>query len=229
METTNQSGPVTIDDVAAACQQAGVTAGTTNASRIRIALGRGSFGTIQKHLDALRETATKAQEQTDTVLVPPPPESLLAGLWSAAYSAAGHQIGQRNAAVLAERDAVREVAAAAAADVAALANQLDELEAANLLATTDREKVIAERNAAVQSLIDHQKASDEKITAMVTAHEKSTLAAAHQAELAERDKKIERQSLQSTIDRLTDQVGELKSLLSIQARVTDSVKVGEPS
>jgi Plasmid replication region DNA-binding N-term len=220
MEHANQSGPVTVDDVAAACQQAGVTPSQTNAAKIRIILGRGSFATIQKHLDSLRASAIKAQEPTDTAAAPPAPVDLLTGIWSAAYNAAGHQLGGRLMAVLTERDLLREAAAATANDVAALASQVDKLEADTALAQAGQEKSIAERNAAVQSLTDLQKTASDQIAELVAQAEKSTLAAAHQAELAERDKTIERQSLQATIDRLTDQIGEFKSLLSMQARVS---------
>lgn len=230
METITQSGPITVDDVAAACQQSGVEPNNTNASKIRIVMGgRGSLSTIQKHLDTLRASAMKVQEQTDTVAVPPAPSELLAGLWSAAYNAAGHQIGKHLTAVASERDSLREVAAASAADVGALASQVDILEVANLLAQAGQDKAMAERDAAVQTLTEHQKAAGNQLAELMAQAEKSKLAAAHQAELVERDKVIERQAMQATIDRLTDQVGELKSLLSIQARVTDSIKVGEPS
>lgn len=218
MEHTNQSGPITVDDVAAACQQAGVAPSNTNAAKIRVLLGRGSFVTIQKHLETLRKSDLKAQEATDTVAPPSAPADLLAGLWSAAYNAAGHQLGGRYASVLTERDLLREAAAASAADVVALANQVDELEAANLLALAGQEKATSERNAAIQSLTDHQKTASAQVAELIAQAEKSTLAAAHQAELAERDITILRQSLQSTIDRLTDQIVELKGLLSMQAR-----------
>jgi hypothetical protein len=49
-----------------------------------------------------------------------------------------------------------------------------------------------------------------------TALEQKTLQATTQLELAKNDAQIERKALQSTIDRLTDQVGELKSLLHKQ-------------
>lgn len=217
MENTNQSGPITVDDVAAACQQAGVAPSSTNASKIRTFLGRGSFVTIQKHLETLRKSDLKAQEATDTVSPPSAPADLLAGLWSAAYNAAGHQLGGRFASVLTERDLLREAAAASAADVVALANQVDELEAANLLALVGQEKANSERNAAIQSLTDHQKTTSDQVAELTAQIEKSKLSAAHQAELAERDIMIQRQSQQSTIDRLTDQVGELKSLLAMQS------------
>lgn len=213
-----QSGPVTIDDVAAACAQAGVTPGETNASKIRITLGRGSFATIQKHLESLRTDAMKAQEPTATIAAPSPPADLVAAVWSAAYSAAGHQLAARFATVLTERDMAREAAASSSADVAALAGQVDELEAASAQTRVEHQRAMTDRDFAVQSFHQYRQGADDQIAKLVADAEKLKLEAAHQAELAVRDKTIERQSLQSTIDRLTDQVGELKGLLSIQAR-----------
>ncbi|MBH2010849.1 MAG: hypothetical protein I8H71_14180 [Xanthomonadaceae bacterium] len=53
---------------------------------------------------------------------------------------------------------------------------------------------------------------------LAAAAEADVMAARHALEMEKRDRTIERQTLQSTVNSLTDQIGELKALLSLQAR-----------
>ena len=66
-----RADPVTLADVQAALEQMGVDATATNAATIRETLGRGSYRTIQKHLDALRA----AMMEPETEIVETPPEA----------------------------------------------------------------------------------------------------------------------------------------------------------
>ena len=232
----NSGATVTVEDVAAACTSMGVGAGETNSSKVRQNLGRGSLSTIQKHLQTLRDDAARAQEPSAQIGVPSVPTDLQASfgsIWGAAYTSASHQFGNQLLAAWTERDSLRESMIILEADVNSLAGQLDEQEAANEQAIADRETAISQRNEAIQSLLVNTQAAEERAAQLVLLAkedaqkaEKKLQDATHQAELVELGKTIERQSLQSTIDRLTDQIGELKGLLSLQARPLQVVPVG---
>ena len=76
---------------------------TTNASKLRATLGgRGSFSTIQKHLDTIRAQRIKAQ-QPEAVQVPAAPPELLQ-MWGAAVQIATAQVRIRLDAVVQTRD-----------------------------------------------------------------------------------------------------------------------------
>lgn len=221
MENANRSSNVTVADVAAACDELGVSPAETNAAKVRQALGRGGMTTVQKHLQTLRDEAARAQQPVVQVTVPPPPTDLKVAfdsVWNAAYSAASNQFSSQLLTAWSERDALRGSVTTFSEDVAALAEQVDVLEMAATHVKADRETAITQRNEAIQSLLACQQAADNRVAELVTITEKEALAVAHQAELAGLERTIERQTLQSTIDRLTDQIGELKSLLSMQAR-----------
>ncbi len=221
MENANRSNHVTVADVSAACGGLGVSPGETNAAKVRQALGRGGMTTVQKHLQTLRDEAVRAQQPPAQADVPPAPADLQAAfgsIWSAAYNAASHQFSSQLLTAWSERDALRGSVTTFSEDVAAFAEQVDVLEMAATHAKADRETAITQRNEAIQSLLACQQAADTRTAELVARAEKVSLEAAHQAELAGLERTIERQTLQSTIDRLTDQLGELKGLLSLQAR-----------
>ena len=50
-ETTTPTGPITIDDVRQALADFRLNPSSTNAGAIRKIIGRGSYATVQKHLD----------------------------------------------------------------------------------------------------------------------------------------------------------------------------------
>lgn len=210
------AGPVTFDDVVRALGEMDPSA--TNAAKIRDVMGRGSFATIQKHLDRLRAVARTAQEPAQGSEVPNPPADVFATLWGAAYRAAGHLTADRLAALLTERDALRIAGDVAGADVAALAAQVDALETA--MATATAAQLLAETAAAqaVEALARSEAASAVRIADLGRAAENDMTKARHELELEQRDRLIERQAQQATTDRLTDQIGELKALLALQAR-----------
>ena len=215
MENAN-AGPVTMDDVLGALDGADPLG--TSASKIRAILGRGSFATLQKHLDALRAAAKAAQEPASLSAVPSAPPEVIAALWSAAYNAAGHQLAGKLASSMTERDALRAAAIAAADDVATLAAQVDALEQEAAAAHASSEAALADCAAARKELQAHQARDSANRMQLVTAAEADVMAARHALEMEKRDRTIERQTLQSTVNSLTDQIGELKALLSLQAR-----------
>ena len=127
--------PVTLADVQAALEQIGVDATETNAAIIRETLGRGSYRTIQKHLDALR-SALKESEPEIVDTPPEAPREILAGIWSAVWAEAAQRYGAKLLA-----------AEARASDLAGrletATSDLDEL-------LSDLDRVQAERDEAVQ-------------------------------------------------------------------------------
>ena len=111
--TTPPSGPISLADVRQAL--ADTDPSSTNAGALRKLMGRGSYATIQKHLDAIR------QERAPVVPVAPgttpaPPADAVAAIWSAAYAAAQVLTLGRLETVTAERDAARAQITAQAQD-----------------------------------------------------------------------------------------------------------------
>ena len=102
--TPPPSGPISLADVRQAL--ADTDPSGTNAGALRKIMGRGSYATIQKHLDAIR------QERAPVVPVAPgttpaPPADAVAAIWGAAYAAAQVLTLGRLEIVTAERDAAR--------------------------------------------------------------------------------------------------------------------------
>ena len=71
------TGPVTLDDVRAAIGDTDPS--TTNASKLRAALGRGSQSTIQKHLDFIRAELAAAAPSLEATAAPEVPKELTQG------------------------------------------------------------------------------------------------------------------------------------------------------
>ena len=84
--------------------------------------------------------------------------------------------------------------------------------------------VAARQESAEQARAKEQAVAKDAHTAEVTALRAELEAAKHQSEKAQLEAKVGAQALQSTIDRLTDQVGELKSLLHDRGPVTPKGK-----
>lgn len=211
MTQTTTTGPITLADVKAALGDTNPSA--TNAGALRAIIGRGSMATIQKHLDNIRAELAPVPPVAPGE-APGAPTMLIDQVWVAAWAAAQVLTLGRLDAVTVERDAARALAATQAQDVAALAAELD-----TLAETT------AEAQKTSATLLEGMQTFEGRATAEVAAHataitaaqaeiEKLKTDAAAAAALAVRDAQIERQSLQSTIDRLTDQASELKSLLA---------------
>lgn len=130
-------GPVTKEEVRAAWQ-----AGNNNAAAIRAVIGRGSMGTIQKHLVALRDEARAAAAmpaETEEERIPKMPAEVLTSvqsLWATAWSAAQSTLRVNLARALDKASAMETRAAELEADAAvavenaeALAAELDDARA----------------------------------------------------------------------------------------------------
>lgn len=123
---TQNTGPVTIDDVRAALGETDPS--TTNANKIRVSLGRGSQSTIQKHLDLIRaELSAAAAPALEATAAPEVPKELTQAIWSAAWNAA--QAKTAGALAQAQAQAVQQAAALATAqaDTAAAQQEVDSM------------------------------------------------------------------------------------------------------
>ena len=215
--TSSTTGPITLSDVKSALGE--IDPNNTNAGKLREKLGRGSFATIQKHLDSIRAELVPVPPVAPGA-APTAPADAVSAIWNAAWAAAQVVTLGRLEAVTAQRDAAQALTITQAQDVAALAGEVDAL--------TDMVGVSkeAEANAvdALKRFTDREAtANAEHVAALVTVQseiDKVKTEAAAAAALAARDAQIERLALQSTVDRLTDQASDLKSLL---ARLTPSV------
>ena len=166
MEQSNT--PITAEDVRVAVEQLGGP-NHTNAAKIRELLGRGSFATIQKHLQALRDAQNGPELPEDQESAPPAPGDVL-GAFNAAWKAAWGMAEQRHASMLAhllaecrtlatERDMAR-------ADLAAMLEQFEQAEARAEMA----EKSAAESQAALEqerTAIAAERAALEQIMAQL--------------------------------------------------------------
>ena len=226
------TGRVTIDDVRTVLE--GADPNQTNASKVRTLLGgRGSFETIQKHLNTLRaELAAAAAPPVAADQVPVMPADAAQAMWVAAWTAAQVQTLRRTELLAAERDSAllkletmsqdladqvqtmdaqageleRAAAAVAAVQAAHLAD-LEKSKADLAVAAADRAQVVQELERTRQELA--QARAD----------------AAHAAELAESGRVMMREELA----RLTDQVGELKAHLYKRAESAPAVVTPSPA
>jgi len=222
------TGPVTLEDVSRALGD--MSPHDTNANRLRAILRRGSFTTVQKHLDTLRAQRIAAAQPAAEQSAPKAPAEAVEMLWAAAWNAAQAKTMGRLESLSAERDGLVAKSQAQGADIASLVEQLDTLEA-SLQSQAEALKAAQE-----SALAEAQSAKDElQVQADVLAETRAELAKAHSdaeravqvaaatlakaqsdaehaAALAVRDAQIERQTMQHTIERLTEQLSESKAL-----------------
>jgi Plasmid replication region DNA-binding N-term. len=124
-EIQETTGRISIEDTIAALDSLGVAAKDTNASAVREKLGRGSFQTIQKHLDTLR-TQQSVQAAPDAPIEIP--KEALQHLWNAAIADARAHLALRVEKLTAERDNAIQQATQATLDRTAAQEALDSLE-----------------------------------------------------------------------------------------------------
>lgn len=205
------TGPITLAEVRAALGDKDPNA--TNAGALRkIMWDRGSYATIQKHLDTIRRERAPATP-TAPGAAPAAPADAVGAIWSAAYTAVQAHVLGRLEIVTSERDGLAASLTTAVADLAALAVDVDALteaaSSAKTAADTATQALAAEQAVAAQAAT----AGATHIKNLESIIEKISATAKHDAEIAKRDAQLTAQSMQTTIDRLTDQIGELKSLL----------------
>ena len=210
------TGRITIDDVVAAIADDDVF--TTNASKIRAILGRGSNATIQKHLDALRLDKIKAAQPVETFTLPQAPKDLIDQIWQAAWRAAQQDTLVRIDKITTERDNLKVILGAQNCDVESLTIKIDELEIALDASASDLQDAQASFAADVDVLLVDKTALLTQIDALqntiddlIKKGEQDTKTVLLERQIEQQAVQLERAGLQMTIDRLTDQIGDLKS------------------
>lgn len=189
---------------------------STNASKIRNQLGRGSQSTIQNHLDVLRANWLKRHQAVsqEGMPIPPAPTEMLQGLWAAAFDAARARVMEQLAA-LSERAAAAQVTLTAQAeDKLTLGAEIErletELEQAHVEAgdiTRGAAAKVAEMEVVVTTL-------REQIVTLEA--ERTQRDAEHRVALNETQ--LEIKTLQGVVDRSGERAGELRAELEHERR-----------
>ena len=213
MIDTISTGNVTFDDVLKALGD--TNPNSTNAAKLRNVLGRGGLGTIQKHLDKIRTDRIAAAMPTEDVNAPKMPDEF-AQIWGLAWGYASLQVRQRLDAVVQERDALATRLEAAKqdkeaweAEVSGTAAQLAKMEAGLSAVSAQLAEQSTNATMAAQAATATALAAETNLTGQIRELQ-------HQVELERMKTTNAAQAMQLTIDRLTDKVGELKSLLHTQ-------------
>lgn len=238
--TPAATGPITLDDVRSAIGDTDPQ--STNASKLRkIIGGRGSFETIQKHLELIRKEQLPVLPGTQAP-APPPPKDAIEAVWLAAWSASQAATYGRTERLSAERDAALELSATRASDIAGLTADLDSLiekvavaeghavelatkgeadlaaaaktatEATEALEQALKAKDTAEADAA-QALAQAAADATKSLEQLRTEKAKVQADAVHADELATLKATVAENAMQNTINKLNDQIVELKGLL----------------
>lgn len=210
MTKAPQTGPIALSDVQAAL--ADTDPSTTNAGALRQIIGRGSYATIQKHLDAIRADRAPVAPSAPGA-IPAAPADAIAAIWGAAWAQAQAMTLTRLERLCIERDAAQALAAAHAQDVAGLASEIDAMTAAAQSQAATQAQALEAAQAMATEAVERAEAQAQELAAARAEIERITAAAAQAATIAEREAKIERQALQTAIDRQIDRYTELKSVV----------------
>lgn len=214
-------GRITIEDVRKTLDSGAIDPRKTNAGAVRAILGRGSLGTIQKYLEILRaELAPPAPALAGAI--PAAPVALAEALWHAAWTAAQASTAQALAKALLERDEARNALATTADDLGALAFDADAAmqvaSDAQDAAKTAQEALSALKSAAeAKSTLDAENAAT---AAEIAAAALAAVIAKHALDRAHAE--TQHATMQGTIDRLIEQLAEVKSLLPRHAASTQN-------
>lgn len=237
--TLAATGPITLDDVRSAIGDTDPQ--STNASKLRKIIGRGSFETIQKHLELIRKEQAPVLLGTQAP-PPPPPKDAIEAVWLAAWSASQAATYGRTERLSAERDAALELSVTRASDIGGLTADLDSLlekvaaaesHAAELAAQGEADlaaaaKIAAEATEALEQALKAKETAESGATQAAAEaaaeaakaleqlrSEKAKLEAdaVHADELATLRATVAENAMQGTINKLNDQIVELKGLL----------------
>ncbi|CAN5192832.1 hypothetical protein BH10PSE16_BH10PSE16_42870 [soil metagenome] len=210
MIKATQAGPITLADVMAAL--ADTDPSSTNAGALRQIIGRGSYATIQKHLDAIRAERAPVVPAAPGA-IPAAPAEAIAAIWGAAWAQAQAMTLTRLERLCAERDAAQALAAAQAQDVTGLTGEIDAMTAAAESQAAMQAQALEAAQATATEATARAAAQAQELAAARAEIERITAAAAQAAAMAEREAKIERQALQTAIDRQIDRYTELRSVV----------------
>ena len=206
-QSTTPAGRITLDDVRLALGE--TNPNDTNAAKVRAVLGRGSYDTIQRHLGTLRAELAAALQPIAIDSVPPVPGELAQQLWAAAWAAAQVAAHSRTTRLSDERDAAMRRALALEQDVAGLVATVDAQGDQIVMTASAGAEAGARHLAALDAATAATAAAQTKADELALALDRANADAAHAAALAEAG----RLAMQAAMDRLIDQVGELKAHL----------------
>lgn len=207
-QTPTPIGPVTFDDVLNALGEKDPNA--TNAGKLRAVLGRGSMGTIQRHLDTIRAGRAAAQMPQEPGAVPPAPADAITAVWAAAYAQAETVVRRRLDFVTAVRDSLAVQVPTLQADLAEMTTAADQAEAAAADAkeiAQNQGRALAEMTALLSEAQEALQAAQEAHAAELAqvraqADQAARLAASEHARAlaqVEHDRLTERAALQAAI------------------------------
>jgi hypothetical protein len=200
---------ITLDDVKTALGTQNPH--TTNASKIRVQIGRGSQSTIQRHLDTLRTAWLRLQEvpAVDMLPLPSAPLDVLNSIWSSAFEAARGRVAQHLASFSEQAAAAQITLSAQSEDKASLGAEIERLEAA-LCFLEENELFTAQKEADKVSALNTDLAAQLKKISSLEA-DCARLKSEQQAAL--HDVEIQLKTLQNVVDRSSERSGELRAEL----------------
>jgi len=223
------TGPITMADVRAVME---AHPQVNSANAIRAILKRGSFGTIDKHLKKIRAERAAALlppvEPATTAKAVVASAEALATIWSAAMATVTATVMTRLNEVTVQRDELLRQTAQQAADLEDAAAAVDEM-----TAVAEKAQAAAEAaTTAATTATDAARAMLETVRHELSVAQAEVTRVTAAAELAQRDAQIqrmsERQALQDTINKLTDQVAELKSWIHRPEPVQQTLTISPP-
>jgi len=177
--TTITKKNITIDDVRQALagdsKSEPISPFNTNAHSIREILGRGSFGTIQKHLATIRNETTQLSNGTEQSHpeMPKPPEGIIADLWKAACLSAQTTLLERCDSLNSDRDSLREALSLSATDYNTALQEIGSLESiveqkdADLTELKNKASAVANEIATLKAKLNESHELNNKLTALI--------------------------------------------------------------
>lgn len=198
--------PISLADVQAALGD--TDPNRTNARVLRVSIGRGSYATIQKHLDAIRAERGPVLP-TESSATPAPPAEAVAAIWAAAWAQAQVLALSRIERLSAERDAAQALAETRAQDVAQLAAEVDAQAAARDAAVDAQAQALATAQEATQ----RAESQAQELAQANGEIERLKAATATAQAMAEREFQIERQTLQAALERQIEKYTDLKNVV----------------
>ena len=214
MEDAVATGPVTFDDVVRAIGDG--DPGETNAAKLRTIIGRGSYATIQKHLDAIRSRRAQALQPAEIKTPEAPPELL--SMWGAAVAVAVAQVRTRLDSVVQDRDSLAQALTSSRGDAQALAGELEGMVAQADAARADMAKLhaeaaehaqalLAQTAAHAQTLQAHQDAAAQEVAAL----RQELITVKHAQELERAQHAAAVAGLRGELDRLVNNLADMRA------------------
>jgi len=170
---------ITIDDVRQALAGDGdsepLNPHNTNAHAVRKIIGRGSFGTIQKHLITIRDELMKSNgdSEQEHAELPDAPESTMTELWKSACLTAQAKLLERCDSLNKDRDALRASLDTINDDYAAAISEIDSLEASITQKDSELDEAMnkaseaANEAALLKVRVDELHKQNDKLTALI--------------------------------------------------------------